>query len=220
LKGSKNDFYNNEPAPIIKGGPKRLSRKVDLERFPAIRRRQELATELMKNTCATEPGPISKFMEKDLPVLMQIAQETGANVNPLLRKNAIRSLRQFKLIEVIELLLRISSSSSEHESIRGQALITLARISPLVTSNVIQSFLMDQPESIRQYAVTALEEIGDEKSLLILRNLIKKEHSRAIKSQAEASIRSVESRLGMQVSKLKVRKQIRRAQAPAVDHLK
>jgi hypothetical protein len=217
LKNPENNFIDNEPKYVISGGTKRASKRADLEKFPAINRRQKVAAMLMNNSCGNEPSPTSKFVQEDLPILMQIAQEAGPYTNPLLRKQAIRSLRQFKEIQVIELLLRICSSLVEHESMRGQALISLAHVSKMVTSNVIQSFLLDQPESIREYIVTALREIGDENSLLILRNLLKKEKSKIIKSQIEEAILSVESLLGIQATKPKVRRPILKAKSPNVD---
>lgn len=217
MKNPKNNFIDNEPEYVISGGAKRASRKADLEKFPVIKRRRKVASMLMNNSCGIEPSPTSKFAQEDLPILMQIAQEAGPYTNPLLRKQAIRSLRQFKEIQVIELLLRICSSLVEHESMRGQALISLAHVSKMVTSNVIQSFLLDQPESIREYIITALREIGDENSLLILSNLLKKEKSKIIKSQIEEAILSVESLLGIQATKAKVRRPILKAKSPNVD---
>ncbi|MFZ1877247.1 MAG: HEAT repeat domain-containing protein [Nitrososphaeraceae archaeon] len=217
MKNPKNNFIDNEPEYVISGSAKRASRKADLERFPAIKRRQMVASRLMNNSCGNEPSPTSRFVQEDLPILMQIAQEAGPYTNPLLRKQAIRSLRQFKEIQVMELLLRICSSLVEHESIRGQALISLAHVSKTVTSNLIQSLLLDEHESIREYVVTALREIGDEDSLLTLRNLLKKEKSKNIKSQIEEAILSVESLVGIQVTKPKVRRPILKAKSPKVD---
>lgn len=216
MKNPKNNFIDNEPEYVISGSAKRASRKVDLEKFPAIKRRQKVTAILMNNSCGNEPSHTSRFAQEDLPVLMQIAQEAGPYTNPLLRKQAIRSLRQFREIQVIELLLRIGSSLVEHESMRGQALISLAHVSKTVTTNVIQSFLVDQP-SISEYIVTALREVGDENSLLILRNLLKKEKSKIIKSQIEEAILSTESLLGIQATKPKARRPVLKAKSPNVD---
>lgn len=188
-----------------------------MEKYPAIKRRHKVAATLMNNTCGIDPTRSQKLDQEDLPILMQITQENGPYTNPVLRKQAIRSLRQFKAAEVIELLLKISSSSVEHDTIRGQALISLAHLSKIVTFNIIQNFLLYQPESIREYAVTALREIGDEKSLVILRDVAKKEKSRNIKIQIEASILDMESRLGFQVHKSKYKRLVLKAKSPSAN---
>jgi HEAT repeat protein len=217
LRNQKNNFIDNEPEYVIKGGAKRASRKIDLEKFPAIRHRQKVAAMLMNNTCGNEPSRASKFTQEDLPILIQIAQEGGPYTNPLLRKQAIRSLRQFRAMEVTELLVKLCSSTIEHDSIRGQALISLAFVSKTVTFAVIQNFLLAQDESISEYTIAALREIGDDDSLLILRDLAKKEKRINIKMEINASILDVESRLGIHVPKSKVRRPILRANSPKVD---
>ena len=86
-----------------------------------------------------------------------------------------------------------------------------------MTFAVIQNFLLAQDESISEYTIAALREIGDDDSLLILRDLAKKEKRINIKMEINASILDVESRLGIHVPKSKVRRPILRANSPKVD---
>ena len=196
------DFNNNEPPPYVSGGPKRPSRKVeDLQKFPSIRRRIELDNMLMENSCAAEPGPAIELTKEDLPIIVQIALEKGENTKPLLRKQAIRYLRQFRSIEVLEQLLRIFLSSLEHESIRGQALISIAHLSPIVATFVLQSHLTKEPLSLHQYTPIALGEIGENDSLLLLGDLEKIQKDKLGQNEIKRLAQSIKSEMGVHGSK-------------------
>ncbi len=217
MKESKSDFNNNEPQPNIRGGPRRPSIKVDdIERFRAIRRRIELDKMLMENNCAVQPGPTIELANEDLPILVQTALEKGENANPLLRKQAIRYLRQFKSIEALEQLLRIFLSTSEDESIRGQALISIAHLSPTVATFALQSHLIKEPLSLRQYAPIALSKIGENDSLLMLEDLKKIRKDKIAQNEIRRLTQSIKSKIGVHGSKAK-RKRLARPLLPKPD---
>jgi len=64
-----------------------------------------------------------------------------------------------------------------------------------------------------------LRQIGDENSLVILKDLMKKEKSRNIKIQIEGSISDIESRLGFQVPKPKSKRMLLKSKSPSADDL-
>ena len=69
------EVRNNEPEPALPGGNERPSGRVDLERFPAIRRRQQLNTLLLRRACTgTEAEPLA-FDAEDFALLYQMARE-------------------------------------------------------------------------------------------------------------------------------------------------
>jgi HEAT repeat protein len=217
LKESNPDFNNNEPQPNISGGPRRPSRKVDgIGRFPLIRRRIELDRMLMENSCAVQPGPTIDLTKEDLPILVQIALEKGENANPLLRKQAIRYLRQFRSVEALEQLLRIFLSSSEDESIRGQALISITDLSPTVATFALQSHLIREPLSLRQYTPIALNKLGENDSLLLLDDLKKITKDKIAQNEIRRLTQSIKSKIGVQHYKAS-RKRVVRPLIPKPD---
>ena len=187
-------------------GNRRPSKRVDLKRFDAIRRRQELNVELLKRTCGVDEKATQILEGNDFDLLQKMAQERDPNGNLAIRKQAIQALGQSRSIEVAELLWRISSTDLEQEAIRGEALITLARTIPGMAPDLMQRCLKDESPLIRQIAVKALAEIGDRRSFEHLIDLLKTEKDIGIKESAILRMQLMGQRLGVRVPKLRARK--------------
>ena len=115
---------------VIPGGSKRSSLRVNLSAFPQVRRRQELNRMLLANGCGNGEPTNVKFRSTDLRLLVQIAEERGANANPLLRRQAITALSQFRELDAATALARLAQSELEHPSVRISARMALETLSP------------------------------------------------------------------------------------------
>ena len=114
----------------IPGGPTRSSVRASLREFPQVRRRQELNHMLLTNGCGNGGTTNVKLKPVDLKLLVQIAEERGSNTNPLLRRQAINALAQFRELEAAAALARLARSDLEHPSVRNSALRGLHTLSP------------------------------------------------------------------------------------------
>jgi hypothetical protein len=173
-------FRNNEPTADIQGGDSRSSKLVDLERFDAIKRRQMINTKLLLRACGEpqiESAPT--FENKDLELLVQIAREHDPNGNPIIRKHAVNALGQFSQLPALETLLEISTNDTEDESIRVQALISSAKISPQTAQILLPRHLKDRSSLVRQAAAYVLGRIGKASAKDVLTIMIKQELIRA-----------------------------------------
>jgi HEAT repeat protein len=185
------EFYNNEPRPMPPGGTQRSSQRVDLQRFNAIRRRQELNALLTRRTCGVSEAFVQDFEPGDLPLLLQIVQERDPNGNPAIRKHAVRALGEFRNVEVLEVLWTIASEDLEPEGIRGQALLALAYVSPRMAPGLLQGYLDDESPLIRQAAVSALTEVGDQSALNLVTELLERERDISVRQRADMAVQSI-----------------------------
>ena len=130
------EIRNNEKPQPIPGGRKRPSLRANLRALPQVRRRQQLNRMLLTNTCGIgEPEPL-KFRPADLGLLIQIAEERGTNTNPLLRRQAIAALSQFREFEAVTALARLAQAEFEHPSVRISAQTALQELSPYLTKGM------------------------------------------------------------------------------------
>jgi HEAT repeat protein len=189
--GFIDEFYNNEPPPTIPSGTQRPSKRVDLQRFDAIRRRQELNALLTRCTCGDSEAVVQDFEPGDLPILLQIAHERDPNGNPAIRKHAVRALGQFRTLEVMEVLWRITSDDLESEAVRGQALLALAHVTPSLAPSLLKEYLDDESALIRQVAVSALTEGGDQSSVKLVTELLEREQDIGVRQRAPMAVQSI-----------------------------
>lgn len=205
---------NNEPARAIAGGLRRVSKRVDLERFELIRRRQELNAQLLERGCAFDDRPMVEVRPADLGLLLQIAREHDPNANPIVRKEAVLALGQLKSLEAAEALWQIASSETEHESLRGQALVSLVHVAPSMAPTLLQTQLHAKSPLVRQSAVNAIAEMGDRAGLEVLAALLKREKDRGVRQRATAAIHTLRTHLGLRAGRPAVRKRLKRAHRP------
>jgi hypothetical protein len=138
------EIRNNQKPARIPGGKKRPSLRVSLRALPQVRRRQQLNRMLLTNTCGIgEPEPL-KFRAADLGLLIQIAEERGTNTNPLLRRQAIGALAQFREFEAVNALARLARSEVEHPSVRISAQMSLQALSPHLTRGTDLAYEPDE----------------------------------------------------------------------------
>lgn len=124
------EIHNDQRPQPIAGGRKRPSLRANLQEFPQVRRRQQLNRMLLTNSCGIgKPEPF-KFRPSDLKLLIQIAEERGTNTNPLLRRQAIGALSQFREFDAVTTLARLAQSELEHPSVRINARTALQELSP------------------------------------------------------------------------------------------
>lgn len=211
------EFRNNEPPPAIPGGARRPSKRVDLQKYDAIRRRQEINVMLLQRACGRDEVPELSFEQEDLGLLMQIARERDPNGNPAIRKHAIRALGIYRNLEAAELLWDIASSEMEHETIRGRALMALAQATPTVAPALVQSYLDNESALIRQAAVNALAEVGNELSLKAVIELLEREEDPGIRQRAAIAVQSIGKRLGVRVPEVKVTERPKEPRSPESD---
>lgn len=208
------EFHNNEPQPDVSGGPQRPSKWVDLQRFDAIRRRQELNTVLLQRACGEAELSPPVFEPEDVALLLQIARERDPNGNPAIRKHAIGAMGQFRNLEAMDLLWEIASSTMEHEAIRGQALTSLARVAPRMAPALLERYLDDESALIRQATVNALAEIGGEFALRLLSELLEREQDIGVQQRASIAVQSIGKQLRVGIPRVKVFKRPKRPLAP------
>jgi hypothetical protein len=139
--------YRPKPLPIP-GGSKRPSLRVSLTAFPQVRRRQELNVMLLANGCGNGRPVELRFRPQDLRILVQMAQERESETNPLLRRQAISALSQFRDLEAAEALVRLAQSEVEHPSIRVTAKTALRALSPALSA-AIETVKQEADEGIR-----------------------------------------------------------------------
>lgn len=124
------EILNREKPQAIPGGSERPSLRANLRAFPQVRRRQELNFILLANGCGNGGTTKVKFRPTDMKLLVQIAEERGSNTNPLLRRQAITVLSQFRELDAAAVLARLARSELEHQSVRISALTALHTLSP------------------------------------------------------------------------------------------
>lgn len=124
------EIRNDQKPRAIPGGRKRPSLRAGLREFPQVRRRQELNQLLLTNGCGNGGTTDVQFRPTDLTLLVQIAEERGTNTNPLLRRQAIIALSQFRELDAAAALARLARSELEHQSVRVGALTALHTLSP------------------------------------------------------------------------------------------
>jgi len=128
------EIRSRRKSPAIPGGARRPSLKANLQAHPQVRRRQQLNELLLANSCGNGERVEVKLRATDLPILVQIASERGANTNPLLRRQAIDALSQFRTLEAAEVLAVLARSTVEHPSVRISAQTALQTLSPSLAS--------------------------------------------------------------------------------------
>jgi HEAT repeat protein len=206
--------------PQRSGDLRRPSRRVSLDKYPAIKRRQDINTRLLSHTCANEERVAIRFAAEDVPVLLQIAQERSANTNPLLRRGAIAALGGFQTLEVANALAALGSAPDEHEGVRAHALTVLADMSPQVATAVLMHQINDKSALVRQAAVKGLARTGDKAVAERLAGLVSKDKSAGVKQAAAAAVAAIHTRLGLAVPKLPAVKRPSKPQAPGKDTAK
>jgi len=194
------EFRNNEPSPRIRGGTERPSKRVDLQRFPAIQRRQELNSILLQRSCGIERTPSRIFEQEDVKLLLQIARERDPNENSAIRKQAIHALGQFKDLAVAELMWDIVLSDMEAEELQVNALTALAQITPTIARTLLHTLLSHESAVIRQSVVYTLAAIGNNTTLNLLTALLKRERNVGVREHTITTIRLIGERLGVSVS--------------------
>jgi hypothetical protein len=185
------DYRIDEPPPPIPGGTYRPSQRVDLQGFDAIRRRQELNRLLRTRTCDDAEPIAQELRPGDLDLLLQIARERDPNANPAIRERAIETLAEFRNLEAAELLAEIASSAIEHEAVRSQALLSMARTAPRLATGMLQQRLGDSSPLVREAAVIALAEIGGVASLGILTDQLERERDSGVRQRAAQAIQAL-----------------------------
>ena len=130
------ELPKRQKPPAIPGGSKRPSLRASLLEFPQVRRRQELNTILLANGCGNGGMTNVKLRPTDQKLLVQIAEERGSNTNPLLRRQAINALAQFRDLDAATALARLAGSELEHQSVRISALSVLRTLSPDLARNI------------------------------------------------------------------------------------
>jgi hypothetical protein len=206
--------------PEKSGDLRRQSRRVNLDKFPEIRRRQDINMRLLEHTCANEVRQPPRFDATDLPLLLQIARERHTNINPLVRRGAIQALGAFQTLEVANALAELGSSADEHESVRAHALMVLSGMGPQVATAVLMHQLADRSAVVRQAAAKALAQTGDKVTAERLVQMATKDKTPAVRYAAAASVASIHARLGLAVPKLPVVKRPSKPRAPTTDSKK
>ena len=206
------------PRPPEKSGDlKRPSRRVNLEKFPQIRMRQDINTRLLSHTCANGERTPPRFDANELPLLLQVAGERFANTNPLLRRGAIQALGGFQTLDVANALAALASAPDEHEGVRAHALTVLAGMSPQVANAVLMHQLTDRSALVRQAAARAMAGTGDKAVAGRLAVLVSKDKAPGVQWAAAVAIHN---RLGLAVPKLSVVKRPSKPLAPKTDSAK
>jgi HEAT repeat protein len=206
------EIYDNEPAPIV---PRRSSDRIDLKRFEAIARRQELNAALLRRTCGVHDAAPQEIELRDLNLLRLMAGERDPNANPTIRKHAIHALGQFKDLQAIELLWEIASSDLEAEAVRGHALLALARVSRKMAPGLLRWHLEDESPLIRQATVNALVETADEAVIGLLADLLERDSDAGVRQRAAAAIQSLAKQLNARAPRVRAPRRPRRPRAPA-----
>ena len=207
-------FRINEPAPDIPGGNQRPSKRISLERFDAIRRRQELNSMFLQRACGQADLSPLVFKPEDLNILLQIARERDPNGNPAIRKHAIQALGQFRDLETMEILWEIAASPMEHEAIRGQALKSLNRMAPRIAPLLLQTQLGNASALIRLATVNALAENEDAFTLQLLTRLLRREKDMGVRERAFLVAQSIGKQLRVRVPKPKLPKRPKTPRTP------
>jgi len=207
-------FFLNEPTPEILGGNQRPSKRISMERFAAIRRRQELNSIFLQRACGQAELIPMVFKPEDLSILLQMARERDPNGNAAIRKHAVQALAQFRDLDTLELLWEIATSPLEHESIRGQALTSLNRITPGIAPLLLQTQLDNSSALIRLATVNALAGNEDAFTLQLLTKLMKREKDRGVRERAYLVAQSIGKHLGVRIPKLKLPKRPKTPRAP------
>ena len=191
--------YDNEPPRELPGGSSRPSKRVDLERFGRILRRQELNVLFLRRSCGETDVAAPMLEESDLGLVVQMANENDPDGNPVVRKHAVDALGRFRDVEATEALWRIFSSESEVEAVRGQAALALARSTPSVTPALLHGYLQHASPMIRQYVAIALERVGNELSLSALGDALEREEDSGVRVRSIAAMNSIARRLNVRV---------------------
>jgi hypothetical protein len=193
------EFYNNEPSPLIEKGDSRPSKLMDLQNFEAISRRQALNAEMLRRMCGESVGGVQTFRQEDRDILIQMALEKDPNGNVAIRKHSIDALGQYKDLKVAEALLDISSSDVEDEIVRSHALMSLAQTSPKITTSILSYHISDKSPLVRQSVANIIGKIGNEPAIDILDRLLQNERDAAVLHRASVAIQSAEKRLGIAI---------------------
>lgn len=126
-KPPRDDFRLNEPTPVIPGGAKRTSVRVDRGRMPEVARRERLNRLLLTHDPDVAERNRAKITDHDLELLRRIAQEGAlAGMPPALRRNAITYLADRPTPENLNLLVDLARHG-EDLYVRGAALAALGR---------------------------------------------------------------------------------------------
>lgn len=211
---------NNEPLQYINGGKSRPSKYVDLQKFDTIQRRQNLNEALLKRACGEPVTTPTHFEKEDLGILLQIIREHDPNANPMIRKHAIDALGQYHDLEVVEVLSEILSSDMEDEQARAHSLASIAKITPKVAQNLTPQYTNDKSSVVGQAAIYTLGEIGDESTIGILTELLKKPlHDVSSRQHIAMAVQSIQMRHTISLTRdikkrLKLPKGYKRSRTP------
>jgi hypothetical protein len=206
---------NNEPAPVIVGGATRPSLRVNLSQYKIIKRRQELNASLLQASCAVGAPPPPVFKIGDLGLLLQIARENDPNGNPLIRKQAVRALGHLQSLEAVEFLWGLASNEAEHESIRIQAISSMAQAAPNLAASLLQTCLVDPLPLIRGAAAKALAGIGDLQALDHMKEIYRQEQDSGVKHCMEAAASTIASRFRVKLTGFKLTKRRKTQRSPS-----
>jgi hypothetical protein len=118
------------PQPEVPGGRRRASRRVDLDKYPAVARRQSINVRLMSGLCGHDTEPRAYFAAADAAMLAIIAGERFDAAHIALRRQALAALAETQTLESADQLAATALASIEDPSARAIALNALARASP------------------------------------------------------------------------------------------
>ena len=208
---------NNEPAPVIPGGPTRLSTQVDLGKYKLIQRRQEINALLLEASCAVGSPLPPTFKLKDQELLLQIAHEHDPNGNPLIRKQAVQALGQMRSLEVVESLWGLVADREEHESIRIQAIASLGQVAPRLAGTLLETCLADPSPLIRGAAARGLAGSGDLGTLDRMREFYAAEEDLGVQQRLRESASIITGRFETRQAGFKAPKKRRGVQRPNQD---
>jgi len=116
---------DNEPAPKIRGGAIRTSRRIDRSEFPALQARERVLNALRAHDPDSRDRAMAALPESDLALLRVIAQEGAiSNTEPAVRYNAIAALASSGAPESLNLLTDLAHFGEDFY-VRGHALLAL-----------------------------------------------------------------------------------------------
>jgi HEAT repeat protein len=190
---------NNEPPVEIRGGSTRQSVYVSLDGLEAVQRRQRINAALLSASCAVDHPEPPRFEIEDLGMLAQIARERNGNGNPLLRKQAVLALGQFRSLGAAETLWELASDETEHESVRVQAATALAAAAPRLAAGLQLQLLNASSALVRGEAARALAETGRLSALDTLRERYTTEEDVSAKQHIGAAMKAIGARYGVRV---------------------
>lgn len=154
----------------------RKSQLIDISKYPSVKARQSLNNKLQKYSCGIDAKHNIQFTENEIEILAVIARER-TNHNSFLRQQAISALGKLQTLNSFEVLHEIAFSKIEDDHVRGSAISELAETSPELSTEMIAGLLKHPSSAIRQYAVSALGNIGSYQSSKLIENHITLEKS-------------------------------------------